>query len=207
MSISNSLSLWPVYDGERYFGPYSHPHWCDKIFVIQSCSWKLCLQQREGNVLSLHSSILVLSCKFRFCWVSHKWFLYSNHAALFHFHQIHKVPATDMEALKSPLMGLFEKRRARNFFVYVQNYNEADPVTHQGLDLTRITTRELISWVSWPSWHRSTCCHCCSLLPCYYVLYDSCITPPHVTAWILYDSSPTLASFCFHTVWWYFVHQ
>jgi len=61
------------------------------------------------------------------------------------FHQIHKVPATDMEALKSPLMGIFEKRRARNFFVYVQNYNEADPVTHQGLDLTRITTRELIS--------------------------------------------------------------
>ncbi|XP_004962066.2 guanosine nucleotide diphosphate dissociation inhibitor 2 isoform X1 [Setaria italica] len=59
--------------------------------------------------------------------------------------KIHKVPATDMEALKSPLMGLFEKRRARNFFVYVQNYNEADPVTHQGLDLTRITTRELIS--------------------------------------------------------------
>lgn len=58
--------------------------------------------------------------------------------------KIHKVPATDMEALKSPLMGLFEKRRARNFFVYVQNYNEADPVTHQGLDLTRITTRELI---------------------------------------------------------------
>jgi Rab GDP dissociation inhibitor len=28
-----------------------------------------------------------------------------------------KVPATDMEALRSPLMGLFEKRRARNFFM------------------------------------------------------------------------------------------
>jgi hypothetical protein len=56
-----------------------------------------------------------------------------------------KVPATDMEALKSPLMGLFEKRRARNFFIYVQDYNEADPKTHQGLDLTRVTTRELIA--------------------------------------------------------------
>lgn len=31
--------------------------------------------------------------------------------------KIHKVPASDMEALKSPLMGLFEKRRARTFFM------------------------------------------------------------------------------------------
>ncbi|KAJ4783141.1 Guanosine nucleotide diphosphate dissociation inhibitor [Rhynchospora pubera] len=59
--------------------------------------------------------------------------------------KIHKVPATDVEALKSPLMGLFEKRRARSFFIYVQNYDENDPSTHQGLDLTRITSRELIS--------------------------------------------------------------
>jgi len=59
--------------------------------------------------------------------------------------KIHKVPATDMEALKSPLMGLFEKRRARNFFIYVQDYNEADPKTHQGLDLTTLTTKELIA--------------------------------------------------------------
>jgi Rab GDP dissociation inhibitor len=50
-----------------------------------------------------------------------------------------------MEALKSPLMGLFEKRRAKNFFIYVQDYNEADPKTHKGLDLTRVTTKELIS--------------------------------------------------------------
>ncbi|XP_074281292.1 guanosine nucleotide diphosphate dissociation inhibitor 2-like [Silene latifolia] len=57
----------------------------------------------------------------------------------------HKVPATDMEALKSPLMGLFEKRRARKFFLYVQEYKEADPKTHDGLDLTRVTTKELIA--------------------------------------------------------------
>ncbi|THU50291.1 hypothetical protein C4D60_Mb06t18670 [Musa balbisiana] len=59
--------------------------------------------------------------------------------------KIHKVPATDMEALKSPLMGLFEKRRARKFFIYVQNYDESDPKTHEGLDLTRVTTKEFIS--------------------------------------------------------------
>ncbi|RZC56320.1 hypothetical protein C5167_015173 [Papaver somniferum] len=59
--------------------------------------------------------------------------------------KVHKVPATDMEALKSPLMGLFEKRRARKFFIYVQDYEENNPKTHEGLDLTRVTTRELIA--------------------------------------------------------------
>ncbi|GFY82824.1 RAB GDP dissociation inhibitor 2 [Actinidia rufa] len=56
-----------------------------------------------------------------------------------------RVPATDMEALKSPLMGIFEKRRARKFFIYVQDYNESDPKTHEGMDLSRVTTRELIA--------------------------------------------------------------
>ncbi|PKI74979.1 hypothetical protein CRG98_004751 [Punica granatum] len=59
--------------------------------------------------------------------------------------KVHKVPATDMEALKSPLMGIFEKRRARKFFIYVQDYDESDPKTHEGLDLTRVTTKELIA--------------------------------------------------------------
>ncbi|KAL2922410.1 Guanosine nucleotide diphosphate dissociation inhibitor 2 [Bienertia sinuspersici] len=59
--------------------------------------------------------------------------------------KVHKVPATDMEALKSPLMGLFEKRRARKFFIFVQDYEENNPKTHDGLDLTRVTTRELIA--------------------------------------------------------------
>ncbi|KAJ0093283.1 hypothetical protein Patl1_27139 [Pistacia atlantica] len=59
--------------------------------------------------------------------------------------KVHKVPATDMEALKSPLMGVFEKRRARKFFIYVQDYDENDPKTHEGMDLTRVTTKELIA--------------------------------------------------------------
>lgn len=50
-----------------------------------------------------------------------------------------------MEALKSPLMGLFEKRRARKFFIYVRDYNESDPKTHEGMDLRRVTTRDLIA--------------------------------------------------------------
>ena len=45
--------------------------------------------------------------------------------------RVHKVPANDMEALRSPLMGMFEKRRARSFFIYVQDYNEQDQRTWQ----------------------------------------------------------------------------
>ncbi|KAL4362506.1 hypothetical protein GQ457_04G003530 [Hibiscus cannabinus] len=59
--------------------------------------------------------------------------------------KIYKVPATDVEALKSPLMGLFEKRRARKFFIYVQDYDENDPKSHEKLDLNKVTARELIS--------------------------------------------------------------
>ncbi|XP_039144977.1 guanosine nucleotide diphosphate dissociation inhibitor At5g09550-like [Dioscorea cayenensis subsp. rotundata] len=59
--------------------------------------------------------------------------------------KIYKVPANDVEALKSTLMGLFEKRRARKFFIYIQDYEENDPKSHEGLDLNKITARELIS--------------------------------------------------------------
>ncbi|CAL5391403.1 unnamed protein product [Camellia sinensis] len=62
--------------------------------------------------------------------------------------KVHKVPATDMEAIKSPLMGIFEKRRAGKFLSYVQDYDENDPKTHDGMDLTRVTTRELIAYLS-----------------------------------------------------------
>merc|ERR1712196_110510 len=59
--------------------------------------------------------------------------------------KIHKVPASDMEALKSPLMSFFEKRRARNFFIYVQDYEEKDPRTHKGRDLNRMSMRQLFA--------------------------------------------------------------
>lgn len=43
-----------------------------------------------------------------------------------------KVPSDASEALRSPLMGLFEKRRARNFLEFVGGYKEDDPATHKG---------------------------------------------------------------------------
>jgi GDP dissociation inhibitor len=44
-----------------------------------------------------------------------------------------KVPSDAGEALRSPLMGLFEKRRAKSFLEWVGAYNEEDPATHKGM--------------------------------------------------------------------------
>lgn len=57
--------------------------------------------------------------------------------------KILKVPATPEEALRSPLMGLFEKRRFRKFLIYVDQYDKDKPETHEGKDLTTMTMREL----------------------------------------------------------------
>lgn len=57
--------------------------------------------------------------------------------------KILKVPATPEEALVSPLMGMFEKRRFRKFLIYVDKYEADKPDTHQGKDLTTMTMREL----------------------------------------------------------------
>ena len=43
-----------------------------------------------------------------------------------------KVPSNASEALRSPLMGLFEKRRARNFLEWVGAFKDEDPATHKG---------------------------------------------------------------------------
>jgi Rab GDP dissociation inhibitor len=51
--------------------------------------------------------------------------------------RISKVPSTEMEAVKSPLMGLFEKRRAKKFFEFLQNWKDEDATTHQGVDLDK----------------------------------------------------------------------
>jgi Rab GDP dissociation inhibitor len=43
-----------------------------------------------------------------------------------------KVPSDAGEALRSPLMGLFEKRRAKKFLEWVGAFNESDPASHYG---------------------------------------------------------------------------
>jgi Rab GDP dissociation inhibitor len=46
-----------------------------------------------------------------------------------------KVPANDMEALKSNLMGMFEKKRLINLYKFIENVNTDDQSTWKGMDL------------------------------------------------------------------------
>lgn len=57
--------------------------------------------------------------------------------------RIAKVPSNEMEAIRSPLMGLFEKRRMKRFFEFISNYEEGNPSTYQGLNLDRNSMLEV----------------------------------------------------------------
>ncbi|GAO47288.1 hypothetical protein G7K_1498-t1 [Saitoella complicata NRRL Y-17804] len=57
--------------------------------------------------------------------------------------KIAKVPSNEMEAVRSSLMGIFEKRRMKKFFEWVGAYKENDPSTHQGLNLYKNTMNEV----------------------------------------------------------------
>ncbi|OQO02630.1 hypothetical protein B0A48_12158 [Cryoendolithus antarcticus] len=54
-----------------------------------------------------------------------------------------KVPSDAGEALRSPLMGLFEKRRAKNFLQWVGNFDQANPSTHNGMNLSQTTMKQV----------------------------------------------------------------
>ncbi|KAF7732799.1 Rab GDP dissociation inhibitor alpha [Apophysomyces ossiformis] len=56
--------------------------------------------------------------------------------------KISKVPSNETEALSSPLMGIFEKRRMRKFLLWAQGYKEEDPSTHNGIDINKNTMEE-----------------------------------------------------------------
>ncbi|KAG8342651.1 putative GDP dissociation inhibitor [Trypanosoma vivax] len=57
--------------------------------------------------------------------------------------KISKVPATEKEALMSPLMGFFEKRKAAKLFQFMGAYNPKDSKTHKGYDLGSMTMAQL----------------------------------------------------------------
>ncbi|KAI1744144.1 rab GDP-dissociation inhibitor [Xylaria scruposa] len=54
-----------------------------------------------------------------------------------------KVPSDAGEALKSPLMGIFEKRRMKSFIEWVGTFDPKDPATHKGLDMNKTTMKEV----------------------------------------------------------------
>lgn len=57
--------------------------------------------------------------------------------------KVHKVPATDKEALATPLVGFFEKKRLRDFILFVQDFDEKDPSSWKGFDGNKNTANQL----------------------------------------------------------------
>lgn len=54
-----------------------------------------------------------------------------------------KVPSDAGEALRSSLMGLFEKRRMKSFIEWVGTFNEADSASHKGLNINQCTMKDV----------------------------------------------------------------
>jgi len=54
-----------------------------------------------------------------------------------------KVPSDAAEALRSPLMGIFEKRRMKSFIEWVGTFDIKDPATHKGLNMASCTMKDV----------------------------------------------------------------
>jgi Rab GDP dissociation inhibitor len=60
--------------------------------------------------------------------------------------KIHQVPSTPAQAATSSLMGIFQKRRFKNFVQWVNNYEESDAKTHSGCDLKTMTSAKCFDY-------------------------------------------------------------
>ncbi|KAL3321226.1 hypothetical protein Ciccas_000104 [Cichlidogyrus casuarinus] len=49
--------------------------------------------------------------------------------------KVHKVPSSEAEALSTSLMGVFQKRKFRQFLVFVFNFDRNKPATHCGFNV------------------------------------------------------------------------
>ena len=56
---------------------------------------------------------------------------------------IAKVPANESEAIKTGLLGLLQKNWLRGFLKYIAKYDQADPKTWDGMDLSKATMKQL----------------------------------------------------------------
>lgn len=60
--------------------------------------------------------------------------------------KLHEVPMTPQAALNSSLMGIFQKRRYKNFLQWVLQVKTDDPKTWDKLDLTKQTMKEVFDY-------------------------------------------------------------
>ena len=58
---------------------------------------------------------------------------------------VHKVPATEMEALNTSLMGFFQKHKFRDLLVYISKHDFSDSKTWKGASIHRYYCRYTVS--------------------------------------------------------------
>ncbi len=56
---------------------------------------------------------------------------------------VHKVPATESEALKTSLVGFLQKKWLHSFLKYIAKYDQKNPATWDGTDLSKTTMKAL----------------------------------------------------------------
>eukprot|EP01071_Lankesteria_metandrocarpae_P004753 Lankesteria_metandrocarpae@DN3681_c0_g1_i2.p1 len=78
---------------------------------------------------------------------------------------IHKVPATEVEVLKSPLMGMLEKKRCGNFFAFCQNFDEEKASSHKGFHSHSTTMKEVYDYYALGENTRDFIGHAVALFP------------------------------------------
>lgn len=77
--------------------------------------------------------------------------------------KVHIVPTTVTEVMSSGLMGMFEKRRCRDFTNYIQNYKAEDPKTHEAFDIHKQPMSELYKKYGLDDNTQSFIGHACAL--------------------------------------------
>ncbi|KAG2389223.1 hypothetical protein C9374_014623 [Naegleria lovaniensis] len=65
---------------------------------------------------------------------------------VYHKGEIHKVPITPTEVAKTPLLGFFEKLKAKKLVSYLYDYDQSNPKTHQGFDCTKDTMEKIYKY-------------------------------------------------------------
>lgn len=56
---------------------------------------------------------------------------------------VHKVPATESEALKTGLVGFLQKKWLHSFLKYIAKYDQKNPATWDGMDLSKVPMKAL----------------------------------------------------------------
>ena len=75
-----------------------------------------------------------------------------------------KVPTNASEAVKTSLVGFFQKRRLRGLLQFLASYDEADPKTHAGHDLNKMTAKQMFEYYSCDESTAEFVGHCMALM-------------------------------------------